>query len=87
MENLRWTKNARSRYFQVTLLCRKVPCIEYDKFHRHVVQMGHKSLWWETVACPEDIEMGSEDEVLFRESMKEMASDSLTLLTSAWIHK
>lgn len=80
-------QSARDRHSQPILFGRKVPVPNVMDFYLHLVQMGHKGLWWETVACPEDIEKDSEDEALFRETMKEMASDSLALLISAWMPK
>jgi hypothetical protein len=40
---------------------------------------GHKRVWWDAVARPEDVEAG-EPERQFRESMREIATESLELL-------
>ncbi|CAI5964500.1 unnamed protein product, partial [Closterium sp. NIES-65] len=39
--------------------------------------------WWEAVACPPDVEAGSDEEASFRACMKSMAEESLKLLTQA----
>jgi len=43
--------------------------------------MGFKLLWWETVALPADVD--AVDERQFRDQMKEIASESLSLLKDA----
>ena len=40
---------------------------------------GHKRIWWDAVARPDDVEAG-EPERQFRESMREIATESLELL-------
>ncbi|KAJ7562290.1 hypothetical protein O6H91_03G062700 [Diphasiastrum complanatum] len=40
--------------------------------------MGHKRLWWESIALPEDVDPAEED--VFRNQMKELAANSLGLL-------
>ncbi|KAL0052681.1 hypothetical protein WJX82_005986 [Trebouxia sp. C0006] len=42
-------------------------------------RMGWKKLWWECVACPEDVE----DEQAFRQELKDLAQESLSLLRAA----
>ena len=41
--------------------------------------MGHKAVWWEAVARPDDVAAGDE-ETAFRDSMKDIAVESLNLL-------
>ncbi|DBA72664.1 TPA: hypothetical protein ACH3X2_010405 [Trebouxia sp. C0005] len=41
--------------------------------------MGWKKVWWECVACPEDVE----DEQAFRKDLKDLAQESLSLLRAA----
>ncbi|CAI7910911.1 unnamed protein product, partial [Closterium sp. NIES-53] len=45
--------------------------------------VGHKAVWWEAVACPPDVEAGSDEEASFRACMKSMAEESLKLLMQA----
>ncbi|KAL3682027.1 hypothetical protein R1sor_000049 [Riccia sorocarpa] len=43
--------------------------------------MGHKKLWWEAVALPDDVNPSQEDS--FRKQFKELANESLTYLKEA----
>ncbi|DBA82713.1 TPA: hypothetical protein ACH3X1_006947 [Trebouxia sp. C0004] len=42
-------------------------------------RMGWKKVWWECVACPEDVE----DEQAFRRELKDLAQESMSLLRAA----
>ena len=44
--------------------------------------MGHKAVWWETMARPDDVAPGAEEDA-FRGSMRDIAQESLKLLVSA----
>lgn len=45
-------------------------------------RVAHKPVWWDAVARPEDVAVGDE-ETAFRESMREIATESLRLLRAS----